>query len=324
MLTLLVVSNALENTEASSASSFHLFPKLPTEIQQLIWDVASIIIPKSSPSIYAIAPDPENYFEDFTKTFRLVERAKEDPQLKILRERSFLVPSLLHVSQESRRAALREYSLWPTAAMSLAKYPDTKRDGKNIYVNKKHDIFYFGEDMSEYWFLDLLDSCCYDESGINWEEWMEIGKPAFEKFLQQINGARHLALDFHTWQCALCWDHCGKWLHKLLWLTDLTVVIKGWDPNTYQNVTKRGTPLKFVDIIPDTIRAESAKKILKWSRKKLAPSHLVALDQSLPEMHVVALYSSDQDDNSSEADKHFASQLRANYGSSTGCGEDSD
>lgn len=258
------------------------------------------------------------------KNFRLVERAQKDTQFKILREKSSPVPSLLCICREARNAASKEYSIWPTARRAPYKRTVTyRRDGKYVYVNKEHDILYFGEEDSEYWFLDLMHSSCYDEEK-NFDEYNDILAPALSRSLDQMSGMRHLALDWHTWEFLLVHDNCTRWLRNLPWLRDLTLVIKLWDHETYEPLTKRDTPLKFVEAVPNTIRADSAAEILKWSRTMLDTLPLEYPEQTLPRLHVVALYSSDQDDNSSEADKRFANQVHLNRLMCRGWREDSD
>jgi hypothetical protein len=166
-----------------------------------------------------------------------------------------------------------------------------------------------------------MHASCYDEEKD--DEWVDILSPALSRFLDQISGMRHLALEFHSWQFLLVHDNCTKCLRNLPWLRNLSLVIKKWDPKTYEHV-KRGAPLKFVEAVPNTIRADSARKILKWSQSMLGNLSLEYLEQTLPILHVVALYSSDQDDNSSEADKRFAKELNHNWRMHRGWREDSD
>lgn len=111
--------------------------------------------------------------------------------------------------REARKAASKEYSVWATASRASSNKMDTyKRDGKHIYVNKEHDIFYFGEDYSEYWFLGLMYGSCYDEKKS--DEYTNILSPALSTFLDQISGTRHLALEWQSWQFLLVHNNCTK------------------------------------------------------------------------------------------------------------------
>jgi len=153
-----------------------------------------------------------------------------------------------------------------------------------------------------------MHASCFYEAKED-DEWTDISGPALSKFLDQMKGIRHLALEFYTWQFLLLHGDCTQWVRNLPWLTDVTVVIKVHRNKSYCEPHAPGAPLRFVKIVPNTVRADSASRILKWSQSKLDKLLAGSSELNPPNLHIVALYSSDQDDNSSEADKQFAHAL---------------
>lgn len=184
--------------------------------------------------------------------------------------------------------------------------PTHKRGtGKQIYVNKEHDVFYFGRDYNEYWFLCLMEDSLYDDEERDEKElaeWVNILSSALAKFLKQLRGTRNLAIHWELWYDLLKTNGCIDWLRNLPWLTDLTLVVKVWDLAVCENIDK-GTTAKFADLVHGSMPADCVRMTREWSQALLSKFQLEYPEKKLPRLHVDAIYRDDPDENEWQTDK---------------------
>jgi hypothetical protein len=164
--------------------SFPNFLKLPVEVQQEIWNAACILEGSSNSRIQRIAPDP-----------LYIPYSIENIQIRIICQESHPVPPLLHACGESRKVALKHWTLWPCAGPF--RY---RGDRSNIYVNKSYDIFYAGGAGHEkFWFLNRL-------MGLNHPELTEDEEALAAETLAQLD-VGHCTLRLRLMD--LVWSGCS-------------------------------------------------------------------------------------------------------------------
>ncbi|KAE9376662.1 hypothetical protein N431DRAFT_435911 [Stipitochalara longipes BDJ] len=200
-------------SSASCTSSFTLFPNLPIEIQDQIWDILAREQSDSlPPRIHPIARDPESWrLPGLESDLRCLP---QPPHLEIqlnLVYRSYPLPALFKVlfilCRGSRDAMKRlNYCVW-----------ERKKRGY-VYVNKEKDIFYFSGWGGDYWVL--LKALTPDASKYGEED--EIAR---QQFMVQLQGCRNIAFDVVTSPIHACeTEQVLSWLDTFKDMRSLIVV----------------------------------------------------------------------------------------------------
>ena len=191
---------------------------------------------------------------------------------------------------------MQEYTLWPCAVPK-----DYRRDGTGIYVNKTHDIFYFGHaSLAQFEFLDKIIEEDGDLSGETEESILQ-RRALIRKFVQWIEGIRHFAMDWEVWYDILPFDHNpARWIRYLPDMEDLTIVLNS--PPFWSNRKWAASPT-FIGLQPDSTRAQCADIISPWIENDLDIYQRENPHQVRPKLQVLTLYDELEDSHSSKGDR---------------------
>ncbi|KAF7946354.1 hypothetical protein EAE96_009353 [Botrytis aclada] len=136
--------------EVATLANFTCFPKLPLELQMVVWsfcpyvDKQTINIKEASEAKYGIGP----YARRSRTGDKLNPFAVDFPDAKFISV-NYIVPSPLQICQQSRNVALQHYRRVATT------YGDTKDGPAPFYINSYQDSIFF-EDApatSPYFFI---------------------------------------------------------------------------------------------------------------------------------------------------------------------------
>lgn len=207
-----------------------------------------------------------------------------------------LVPSLFHTCRYSRALSKKAYTLWPCA--NPVTYG---RNGANIYVNKAHDIFYFGDrQVDDFWLLDATMVEALDE----------VDGTAIANFLDIMDGVRNIGMDLEIYLCAR-WDEDDDHECRLMWLGNFLMSNPQFQQLTLgiRNPNRGKAPLhdnfKLRDITPGTIRFDCSKFVSEIAHEDLATFLKIFPPQplfpwKLPELRVIDLSLSGRNQNSAK------------------------
>lgn len=234
------------------ATTLHSFKDLPNEIKHQIWTYTCKQEARDNARIQQIAKNPLDEVRSISKPLNL----------RILAQRRYRVPSLLHVCRDSRTEAKYHWSLWRCA--EPLSFCD---DGTFIYVSKEYDTFYFADGgPADFWILssfvglpeDILDDDDDDDPKKVEKLWRECAK--------DIN---HFAVDWWCWLEAttFCdWTWMGGF--GLSEKGDLTIVIKNPnDPGAIPHFPPF-VETRLKEVTPGTIRAKAVDTILTHIKYK--------------------------------------------------------
>lgn len=265
-------------------SQFSRFPELPKEIQEEIWQYASIVIPEADTRIHRIAPSP---------SWQYTRSSADEVWFTVMPQNSTPVPSLLHVCKHSRDVALLVYELWPCGDID-DKYQRT-RIRAFVYVHNKCDIFYFGQreggntDASDYWFL--LNLCT---SRTQYGDLSAIAARA--RFKEITASIRHWAFDCTIWDTRTEPSftrraHIPHWYKTIFRAKSITVVLG--------NTPTQHTKLDFVPVSPSTsgvVRRRVAEKVRKELEFDLDKVRLVSPKLHIPDFRIMQFTNSTEHD----------------------------
>ncbi len=240
--------------------------------------------------ILRIAADASGYLRSDTDA--------DDVALSIIYgkgSRICLVPSLFHTCRYSRALSKKAYTLWPCA--NPVTY---SRNGANIYVNKAHDIFYFGDrEVEDFWLLDATMCETLDY----------VDETAISNFLDIMHGIRNIGMDWEIYSEAE-WDYDDDQQCRLMWLGHFLMSNPHFRQLTLgiRNPNRGRAPLhnnfKLRDITPGTIRFHCSKVVSELARDDLVTFQelfpLRPFRWELPELRVIDLSPSSRNENSAK------------------------
>lgn len=197
------------NATAKAASTFELFPKLPLELQQEIWQLAAQEEADSTPArIKLIAPEKRG--TRYPRRLPVLDanlryRPKSyypEIQLRLV-HRSHTLPGLFSACQASRNAITPFYSVWE------------KDNGGNVYVNEKRDVIYFKG--PRHWLLHTIHAMRIQMAS-------EDDQIAGLQHMVQLQGCHNLAFDMNMVPCGPR-QHSESWLRTFTNMKTMLVVI---------------------------------------------------------------------------------------------------
>ena len=188
-------------------TKFDVFPELPPELQEEIWQFAAHQEANSSARIQLIAPDPRG--TSYPRLLPVLDsnlryRPKDyypEIQLRLV-HRSHTLPGLFSACQASRNAIKPFYKVWE------------KETGGNVYVNEKRDVMYF--QGSRFWLLRIL----HVAGRMNSED----DQVARLQHMSQLQDCHNLAFDMNTVPRSTA-HGVQYWLRTFTGLKSMVVVV---------------------------------------------------------------------------------------------------
>ncbi|KAH7412783.1 hypothetical protein BKA64DRAFT_337492 [Cadophora sp. MPI-SDFR-AT-0126] len=283
------------------ATTFHSFKALPNEIKHQIWNYTCKEEARNNARIQRIAKDPLDEVKLLSKPL----------ELRILAQKRYRVPSLLHVCRDSRLEAKCHWNLWRCA--EPLTYHD---DGTFIYVSKEHDTFYFADGVpTDFWILSSFVGIPEDIPNIEEEDTKKIEK-LWRECAKDIN---HFAVDWWCWLKAttFCdWTWMGGF--GLSEQGDLTIVIKNpHDPGPIpefspyvetrlKEVTLGTVRAKAVDFILTHIKYKEIKEEFPHDTQTVKLKKPADEDNCcVPALRALAVVGPDDDENSQEDEEYL-------------------
>ncbi|KAK0121768.1 hypothetical protein ONS95_010054 [Cadophora gregata] len=299
-----------ERLTMEPATSFHSFKNLPNEIKHQIWTYTYEQEARDNARIQRIAKDPLHEVKSLSKPL----------ELRIVAQKRYRVPSLLHACRDARTVALNYWSLWHCA--EPLTFHD---DGTSIYVSKEHDTFYFADGApKDFWMLSSFVGYTQDIADLGEDDPKNVER-IWREWAQDIN---HFAVDWWCWLVATTscdWTWMGG-----LGLSeegDLTIVIK--NPNDPGHIPEFSpyieTRLKEVTL--GTVRAKAVDTILTHIKYKEIKEEFPFDTQTVklkkpadednccvPALKALAVVGPNDDENSKEDEEYLeAVKLQARF-----------
>lgn len=197
---------------------------LPLELQRLIWQFATIVLARNDRRTIYIAPDLQSTYDPDTDSGSWIfPPGHEDGRLLALPE-PYPIPSLLAVCQESRTAALQEYTTWEIADPTTFS-PTQKR----VYINMACDTISFppSSNWGDFAVLGMLGIDFWgdmDRAAIRDLVYYE--ESALEKYVKQLEGLQSLEMTFGQWDAFFSHNGALRWLRKFPDMRTLSVVLE--------------------------------------------------------------------------------------------------
>jgi hypothetical protein len=281
--------------DSTITDSFLLFPKLPLELQRLICSFAADIVPRASPRIFRVAPDPKGWRRETggwtLGRSRILGVASKDLRLSVFPDQVFSVPSLLLVCRDARMAVRGQYTVW-----GIADPESFGPSGRGVYINKIYDTIYFGDRFSAGQpgsrLLELLYTDHFAFAEWDRDHW-EYSVPALQVYIDQLEGIQNIAMPGSNWPNVIHGAN-STWLQHFPSLKELTVVLGIRNQHSCNWKPMRFTPIKL-----KSVQAESAQMIERRMQRGLDYFHQHLPDHPVPQFRIVAFLSYNNKDNSS-------------------------
>ncbi|KAE9373060.1 hypothetical protein N431DRAFT_438444 [Stipitochalara longipes BDJ] len=238
--------------------TFEVFPKLPLELQQLIWQLAAQQEVDSTPArIRLIVPDPRG--TSYPRLLPVLDtnlryRPKvyyPEIQLRLV-HRSHTLSGLFSACQASRDAIKPLHRVWE------------KEKGGTVYVNEKKDVMYFKG--PRFWLLRVIHLSAGRAS--------EDDQIAQLQYMAQLQGCHNLAFDMNIVTYAS--RHLvHNWLRTLTDMKKMVVVMNAekkeiFDESKFvvsssEEVTREALKGSSWSFDPDSITQAFQHDVIRWA-----------------------------------------------------------